>query len=183
MARVVLPLLGVEARGKIGNALVYMPIPHAKNGLTSVRVWTVPKNPQSESQGDVRLKCKAIGYGIGFITNNQTLATQVKAATPATQIWNAYYMKQVFGDSFANLDASLTAWDTAANSVGWDSVAASLGLVDQDISYASIDPITAGEIVFCLARAAYDLELAIAPQDAQTMTSDNIASFAAAFTG
>ena len=38
MARVVLPLLGVEARGKIGNALVYMPIPHAKNGLTSVRV-------------------------------------------------------------------------------------------------------------------------------------------------
>jgi hypothetical protein len=180
MARVVLPLLGVEARGKVGNAIVFMPIPHATNGLTSVRVWTIPKNPQSETQGDVRLRMKAIGHGISNVLSTGTLATQIKAVTPATQIWNAYFVKQVMGDAFANIDASLTAWDTAANSVAWDSIAASLGVEDKDISYASIDPITAGEICFCLGRAAYDLGLAIAPDDAQSLTSDNVASFGAA---
>ena len=186
MARVVLPLLGVEATGKLGNAMVYMPIPHAKDGLTSVRKWLKPKNPQSEDQGDVRLRTKAIGYGLSFIGVGKppacTLITQIKAVTPAGQIWNAYFLKQCFGDAFANIDASLTAWDTATNSADWTSVAASLGLVDKDIAYASIDPITAGEIVFVHARAAYDLGLAIAPADAQDMSTAQIEAFAAAYT-
>ena len=181
MARVVLPLLGVEARGKIGNAIVYMPIPHAKDGLTSVRVWTIPKNPQSATQGDVRLRLKAAGYGVSFIVNTASLALQIKAVTPATKIWNAHFVKTMFGDSFAAIDASLTAFDTATNSADWQSVATSLGLVDQDISYASIDPITMGEVVFCAARAAFDLGLAIAPADAQDMSDAQVEAFAAAY--
>ena len=180
MARVVMPLLSVEARGKVGNALVFMPIPHAANGLNSVRVWTIPKNPQTESQGDVRLRCKALGYALSFIEGGSVVQTQIAAVTPATNIWNAHFLKTAFGDAFAALDASRTAWGTAANSVGWTSVADSLGVVAKDIDYASIAAFEAGEIVFCLARAAYDLELAIAPADAQSMTSDDIASFAAA---
>jgi len=181
MARVTLPLLGVEATGKLGQAIVYMPIPHARDGLTSVRKWLKPKNPKSEAQGDVRLKTKAMGYGVSFIQAGSTLETQIKAATPAGQIWNAYFLKQCFGPNFANIDAALTAWDTATNSAKWTAVANSLGILDCDIAYASIDPITKGEILFCHAAAAYDLELDIAPAEPQDMTSDQIQSFGEAY--
>lgn len=185
MARVVLPLLGVEARGAIGKAIVYMPIGHATDGLTSVRVWTKPTNPQSETQGDVRLRTKAVGYGVGKMYRNPStnptlfcdLITQIKAETPAGQIWNAFFVKTVFGPAFVDIDASLTAWDTAANTVHWQSVAASMGMVDQDVSYASIAPITAAEVLFVHARAAYDLGLALAPDDAQLLTNAEIETF------
>jgi len=181
MARVVLPLLSVEARGNVGNAIVFMPIGHARDGLNSVRMWTKPSNPQSEGQGDVRLKLKVAGYNNRFIEGGSTLQTQIAAVTPAGKIWNAYFAQEILGAAFANVDASRTAWATAANSAGWESVATSLGLVAQDIAYASIEPFKAGEIVFCAARAAYRLNLAIAPADAQSMTSDDIASFGAAY--
>ena len=189
MARVVLPLLGVEATGQIGHALVYMPIGHATDGLTSVRVWTKPSNPQSETQGDVRLRTKAVGYGVGQMYRNpstsptlfSTLITQIKAETPAGQIWNAFFVKTCFGAAFVDIDASLTAFETAANTIMWQSVTASLGWVDKDIAYASIAPITAAEIMFVHARAAYDLALAIAPNDAQLLTNAEIVSFAEAY--
>ena len=181
MARVTLPLLGVSATGKLGQAIVYMPIPHARDGLTSVRKWLKPKNPQSEAQGDVRLKTKAAGYGVSFIQVGSVFETQLKAATPAGQIWNAHFMGQCFGSAMANIDAALTAWDTAANSAKWTAVATSLGVLDADISYASIDPITKGEILFLHCAAAYDLELDIATAEPQSMTSDDVQSFGAAY--
>jgi len=36
MARVTLPLLGVSATGKLGQAIVYMPIPHARDQCPQV---------------------------------------------------------------------------------------------------------------------------------------------------
>ena len=181
MARVTLPLLGVEATGKLGQAIVYMPIPHARQGLTSVRKWLVPKNPKSEDQGDVRLRTKAMGYGLSFINKTKTLATQIKAATPAGKIWNAYFLGQAFGPDFQNIDAALVAWDTATNSAKWTACAVSLGILDCDIDYASIAPITKGEILFCHAAAAYDLGLAIAPAEPQDMTSADVQSYAHAY--
>jgi len=181
MARVVLPLLGVEATGKLGNAIVYMPIGHAKDGLTSVRMWTKPSNPQSESQGDVRLKMKAVGHGVTKIVNDASLQVQIKAKTPAGQIWNAFFVGTALGSALADIDASLVAWDTAVNTTDWQSAAASLGLIDQDITYASIAPITAGEVLFVHARAAYDLLISLAPYDAQLLSTADIISFADAY--
>lgn len=181
MARVVLPLLGVSATGKLGQAIVYMPIPHARQGLTSVRKWLIPKNPQSEAQGDVRLKTKAVGYGMGFIVDAATLQTQIAAVTPAGNIWNAYFLGKCFGASFANIDAALVAWDTAANSSEWTSVADSLGMLDQDITYASIDPITKGEVCFIHADAAKDLGLAIAPVAPEDMSTAQVWAFGNAY--
>jgi hypothetical protein len=181
MARVTLPLLGVEATGKLGQAIVYMPIPHARDGLTSVRKWLKPKNPKSEEQGDVRLYTKAAGYGVSFIVATKTLETQLKAVTPAGKIWNAYFLGQIFGPQFANIKAALVAWDTAANSAKWTAVANSLGILDCDIDYASIAAITKGEILFCHAAAAYDLGLAIAHAEPQSMTSADVQSYGKAY--
>lgn len=179
MARVIMPLLGVEAMGKIGNAIVYMPIPHAKHGLTSVRVWTVPKNPKSEDQGDVRQYVKLGGYGLKFMKTAGTFIDEIKAVTPATQIWNAYFLKQMFGDGFLNMTTSLASFAAigATRSADWDTIAASLGMVAQSITYASIEATPPGAICFVHARAAFDLDIAPATVDAQLMSKADIQLF------
>jgi len=181
MARVTLPLLGVDATGKLGQAIVYMPIPHARDGLVSVRKWLKPKNPKTQDQGDVRLKTKAAGYGLSFIQAGSVLESQLKAVTPAGKIWNAYFLAKVFGPQMANIDDALTDWETAANSAKWTAVANSLGILDCDIEYASIDTITKGAILFIHAAAAYRLELPIAPVEPQSMTSAEVQSFGEAY--
>lgn len=50
MAKVTGPLFSVDARGKIGDSLVFM----GWRGLKTVRSYTVPANPQTEEQMRVR---------------------------------------------------------------------------------------------------------------------------------
>lgn len=182
MARVILPLMGVEATGKLGNALVYMPIPHATDGLTSVRRWLKPKQPNSALQGDVRIKVKAVGYGMKFISVGGELQDEIYDATPAPQIWNAYFLKTCFGLAMADIDDSLSVWLGAYNTNTWISVAASCAILARSLDYAPISVITGGEIMFIHARAAFDLSLSICPEDAQTLDAPQIVSFALAYT-
>jgi len=172
MAKVILPLLSVEARNKIGNAMVFFPLPHSDQNV--VRRWLKPSNPKSEGQGDVRLYQTAAGKVLSKIVTGGTFQIQVAALTPAGEIWNARLVKTIHGTAFADIIASLTAWDTAANSGQWTSVASSLGIADQDVSYASIAPITKGEVLFLAGRAGYDLGIALCPADAQSLTDAQI---------
>jgi len=97
------------------------------------------------------------------------------------QYWQAHYIGKIVGANAAAIEASLTAWDTAANSADWNSVALSLRVQPQLHPQAEIDEITAGEIVFLGARAAYRMGLDLAPVDAQDMTTGQIESFVAGF--
>lgn len=169
MAKVVLPLLSVEARGKIGDAMVFFPLPHCEQAV--VRRWLKPTNPQSASQGDVRIKAKSTGYNNSFIVNAATLQTQIAAVTPSGQTWAAYYIKQQHGASFATWDADRTEFDGLTNTAEWESDVAGLGMVDQDISYADEDPVTPGEVVYHAAKAAYRLGLACAATDPAVWTT------------
>lgn len=183
MARVIMPLMGVSATGKLGNAIVYMPIAHAKDGLVSVRRWLSPKQLNSEDQGDVRMYVKAVGHGTKFISTGGELETEVSAVTPAPQLWNAYFLKTCFGDAFAQAIESRSVYASiAANTLSWVSIADDLGMHEQDITYASMIPIGSGEILFIHARAAYDLQLSITPVDAQILSAGEIISFALAYT-
>lgn len=182
MARVIMPLMGVSATGKLGNAIVYMPIAHAKDGLVSVRRWLSPKQANSEDQGDIRLYVKSVGHGMKFISTGGELQTEIAAVTPAPQLWNAYFLKTCFGGAMAQVIESLSVYASlAAGTVKWSSHADSVGMHDQDITYASISPITAGEILFVHARGGYDLQLSITPKDAQLLTHGEILSFVKAY--
>lgn len=182
MARVILPLMGVSATGKLGNAIVYMPIAHAKDGLVSVRRWLSPKQANSTSQGDIRLYVKAMGHGLKFLSTGGVLEGEIASVTPAPQLWNAYFLKTCFGGAMADVILNLSTYMSATTTtISWISVAADLGMHDQDITYAARSPITAGMILFCHARAAYDLQLSITQVDAQIMSLGEIISFAQAY--
>lgn len=90
------PLFSLEAKGKIGNALVFFPW----KGRHAVRRWLKPTNPRDIDQKLIRQKLAAFGKCLGAIitpgaelANGADIVTTVKALTPATQIWNAYLVK------------------------------------------------------------------------------------------
>jgi hypothetical protein len=177
MAKVEVPLMSFDASGQIGKACVFFPW----KGRHVVRRYVKPTNVRTPDQGNVRLYCKSCGYNNSFIETASPLYDQVKEKTPAGDIWNAFFSKTEMGAEMVAIKASIIAYATATSKADFDTEAASLGMVDQDVPYASVDPIPAGCVMFICARAAYDLGLAIAPVDAQDMSDVQVQAFKAAY--
>ena len=192
MAKVEGPLFSLEARGKIGNAMVFFPW----KGRHAVRRWLKPTNPRDADQKIVRQKMAAIGKAVAAITspgavlvNGAAAVVAWKAKTPATQIWNAYLVSNCMKDlaveaNFTAFSAAMMGTDTIGN---WRAQAAILGfatLLSSTGKYATdITP----EIQFAMAAyAAYKVELSTATDIyssyPSTWTTDQIDAFAADFT-
>ena len=134
MAKVDGPLFSLEAKGKIGDALVFFPW----KGRHAVRRWLKPTNPRDIDQKLIRQKLAAFGKAIGATTtpsaaglvNGAAIVSVVKALTPATQIWNAYLVKKGLADLAVD-----SAWTDVMTEVhqtdvsdGWVSAAEALAL-------------------------------------------------------
>ena len=190
MAKVVLPLLSAEARGKIADALVFFPLAHAKGGQP-VRRWLKPANPQSAAQGTTRIKMAAMGSVIPKVIHIKTgvaadssLAKQWKALCPANKIWNAFFVEKMGGSAFATINQALSDWaDHATASTGlFKAAAALLAMEDTTLTYGVPSTITAGEKLFVAAHACYLNGITEATVDAKTMDATQITAFQKAFT-
>ena len=137
MAKLVAPLLSLEARGKIGNAMVFFPW----KGRNVVRAYTTPANPRDVNQKISRQKMAAMGKNSKAVEtpktgllNGSKIYVLLKAATPATQIWNAYWTKtaldqlkteanftELSTDMFACAD-TVPEWRCAATELGFDTL-------------------------------------------------------------
>lgn len=133
MAKLTAPLLSLEARGAIGEALVYFPW----KGRNVARQWTKPANPRDIDQKLIRQKLAAMGKNCKFIEtpktgleNGSKIYQLVKDETPATQIWNAYFVKAALDDlkvdaTLVDLSAAIaglpaiTAWTGSAGALGF----------------------------------------------------------------
>jgi len=114
MAKVDGPLFSLEAKGKIGDAIVFFPW----KGRHAVRRWLVPTNPRDVDQQIIRQKLSGFGKCLAAITtpgavlaNGSAAVEAWKAKTPAAQIWNAYFVQQGMEDLSA--DATYTALSAA----------------------------------------------------------------------
>ena len=118
MAKVVGPLMSLEARGKIGDALVAF----VWKGRNVMRAWTIPSNPRSVDQTISRQKLASMGkntlvikpVGTG-LASGSSMYQAIKDVTPATQIWNAYFVKAALDD--LKTEATFTElWDAITSS-------------------------------------------------------------------
>lgn len=164
MAKVKTPLLSFEARNKLADSIVFFPW----KGRNVVRQWRKPTNPRSIGQMIIRQKLASMGKNLAIIETPKTglldgskMYQMLKDVTPATQIWNAYFVEKAMDyvktdANFAALSAAL--YGTAAVSQ-WTESAIGLGfetLTDADIYATQIPP----ELqLFMGAYAAYLLEL------------------------
>ena len=134
MAKVDGPLFSLEAKGKIGDALVFFPW----KGRHAVRRWLKPTNPRDINQKLIRQKLAAVGQVIGkmlgvsaAVPNGCNFIEEVKTLTPATQIWNAFVVKSALTKLASDATWILFQASIAgANElVAWQSAAAVLGMM------------------------------------------------------
>lgn len=187
MAKVDGPLFSLEARGKIGNALVFFPW----KGRHAVRRWLKPTNPRDIDQKLIRQKMASIGQVVGKIlgvssavANGSYAVQEWKTLTPAAQIWNAYLVKEALTDlSSDNAWTTLMgAIDAADELVTWQAAAATMGM---PTLYATADPYATdippehqlAAVAYAAYKAGYSdisIDMSIAPE---TLTTEDITTF------
>lgn len=82
MARVWGPLFSLDARGQLGKAVVYM----NWKGLSTVRIWTRPYNPNSAAQQAQRLKFQNAVLGWQSLSEGQKAAWNAAAEKISTNL-------------------------------------------------------------------------------------------------
>jgi hypothetical protein len=171
MAKVDGPLMSIEARGKIADAIVFFPW----KGRHVVRQWLKPTNKKSTLQGYVRSALKAIGKfmtQIVSVSNGGAVDSKVyglaTSKAPAGMNWNAF-----LGQAFLDLlqtggtfkTASMTALIAAYSALGtavltaFQTNATALGIADFTFEYGYTTNIEAGCILYFGALAAYNASL------------------------
>ena len=127
MAKLVGPFMSLEARGKLGDAIVAF----VWKGRNVLRAWTIPSNPQSEGQKLIRQKFAAMGKNTKVIKEIQSdlpagseMYQLIKAVTPAAQIWNAEFAKAALDD--LKVDGNYTVFAAAIAACDFVSEAFSL---------------------------------------------------------
>lgn len=176
MAKVDGPLMSIEARGKIADAIVFFPW----KGRHVVRQWLKPTNKKSTLQGYVRASMFAIGKMIKQVVSKAdggALDSKVYALctskAPAGMNWNAF-LAQGFLDrlqaagtyntaSFAALVAAFSSLGTA-ELAAFQTDATALGMEDFAFDYGYVTNIEAGcQLYFGALAAYYNSLLASAP--------------------
>lgn len=168
MAKVDGPLFSLEARGKIGDAIVFFPW----KGRHVVRQWLKPTNPKSTLQGYVRASLKAIGKFISHILSisafgalDSLLYADCTSSADAGMNWNAWLgggfldALQVGGvfktTAFTAFVQEYSASIHATVKTAFDSLATTLGLEDFAMAYGYTTNIPAGLQLYMGAVACY----------------------------
>ncbi len=163
MAKVTGPLMSMTASGKIADTLVFF----SWKGISTVRQWIVPANPQSADQGDIRLVIGGIGRAAGKCVADSAFHDKMKDldVIPAQQTKQSYLV-QYIKDNFisgkgatmtGNFVSELAALTGHTAYTGFDAGADTLVLTDFDITYATIAPFEKALGLYLLARASIAL--------------------------
>jgi len=146
MAKVTGPLMSIDARGKIGDAIVFS----VWKGTNYVRQWLKPANPQSVAQGDQRIILGGTGRAVGKVSVLGTVNTKLEAlgVMPSTQSKQSYLVKYEAQLAALTGHTAYTAFQTGATS---------LGITNFDLAYATTGAYDRGLGVFLLAKTCQAL--------------------------
>lgn len=159
MAKVSGPLFSLEARGKVGDAIVYFPW----KGVHVVRQWLKPANPQTADQGNMRLIMGALGRASSVVQSAHDFASEIRAYMDSGLTWSSAISKYMTLNVVQNgtaWDALVTEYEAHTASSDFDDEAADLNLQALDIAYkGAADDAQPGAILYLLAKFATGWEL------------------------
>ena len=189
MAKLTGPLFSLDARGKLGKALVFI----GWKGIKTVRQYLKPANPQSADQGDVRLVLGGLGRGMGKVGVDSAIHTQLKTLNliPDQQSKQSYLVQYIRDNYIAGTGATFTAAYVAmlAELTGHTRYSVFLSAADDlvitafDLSYASIAPFNKALGIYLLAKASIALNFTGSPYSVAlaSWTTSDIAEYTADF--
>lgn len=181
-AKVINPLLSMEASGQVGNALVY----GKRKGANVVRIYTIPSNPKTLDQMANRAFLAVAGKVSKVADLTETVVAYIKTITPSTQTWNSYYGKEILGPLNANIEAAKTAYNTGGNATVkgyFDDAAGQAGVEAIDLDGTSNTQVPAGLVLWAAYAAANRLGSTDAPAVVTAATEGQVFAFTDALTG
>lgn len=154
MAKVVGPLFSLDARNKLGDALVFI----GWKGIKDVRQWLKPAQPRTGAQGDVRLILGGLGRACKPADPTKYYVSEAKKVAPAQQSWISYFVQTIRNNVMYDSDAfeaEVTEYSGHTAKTAFDTAAAALGLTDFDIDYKkTTSKFSAGLMLYELAKFA-----------------------------
>ena len=164
MAKVTGPLMSMSASGKLADAIVFF----GWKGVNVVRQWLKPANPQTTSQGDQRIIMGGTGRAVGKIDAGADFAQQLidLELIPSGQTKQSFLVKYIIdhyitgSTSYALELAALTAHTSYAD---FTAAAATMAIVEFDLSYADNAAYDVGLGLYLIAKAAIDLNFTGTP--------------------
>ena len=157
MAKVSGPLFSMDARNKLGDALVYI----GWKGIKDVRMWLKPTQPQTGKQGDVRLILGGLGRACKPADPEKYYVYNAKQVAPAQQSWISrfvQYIKTTYMATAEDFEAEVTEFNGHTAKTAFNTAAAALGLTDFDIDYKDTTSVfSAGLQLYELAKYAVDV--------------------------
>jgi hypothetical protein len=160
MAKVTGPLFSLDARNKIGDALVFI----GWKGIKDVRMWLKPAQPRTGLQGDVRLILGGLGRACKPADTTKYYVYNAKQAAPAQQSWISrfvQYIRTTYMKTATDFESEYTEYSGHSAKTTFDQVAADLGLTDFDIEYKLTEhAFVAGLQLYEIAKYAIDVHKA-----------------------
>lgn len=182
MAKVIGPLLSLGASKSVGNALTFA----NWKGLNTVRIKSSPSNPQTTSQ----MSGRAFFAAGGKITKRSDLAeavvTFVKGITPAYNSWASFFVKEMMGTNYTNIEAAKTAYNNGSNATVkgyFDDAAGQAGIESVDLDGTSNTQVAAGLCLWAAYMASYRLSDPSAPATATAASEGQVFAYTEALTG
>lgn len=156
MAKVSGPLLSLDARGKIGGAMVYS----GWKGIQTVRQLVTPANPRSADQLTARTKLAVAGKATKVTEYNSSFADFMRTVAPNGQSWASYLQKELLGNNFSNLATAISDYNNVSNSTekGYiDATAADIGVEAVDLTSIGGSTYSAGQVLCAIYETAFRL--------------------------
>jgi len=163
MAKVTGPLMSMTASGKLADTLVFF----SWKGISTVRQWLVPANPQSADQGDIRLIIGGCGRAAGKVKPDSAYHDKMKDldVIPAQQTKQSYLVQYIKDNYLGGKGATMTGnYATQLACVtghttytAWAAGADVALITDFDLDFATIDPFEKELGLYLLGKAAIDL--------------------------
>lgn len=182
MAKVLGPLLSLGATATIGKALTYS----NWKGINTVRLKSNPSNPQTLDQ----MHGRAFFASGGKISKSsdpvESLATFLKTIVPAQQSWISYFIGDMMGSSYVNIEAAKTAYVLVGNATVkgyFDDGAGQAGIEAVDLDGTANTQVPAGLALWAAYAAAYRLGSSDAPVAPDTASEGQVFAFVEALTG
>jgi hypothetical protein len=154
MAKVKGPLFSLEASGKLADSIVFFPW----KGLHVVRQLTIPTNPQSVHQGDIRLILGALGRACSVVASDCDYSNEIKLYAVSGQTWVSTLIKYMIDNQVNDgtaWDALVTEYEAHSASSDFDDEAGDLEITQLDVSYKGCADLAApGAILYLLAKYA-----------------------------
>jgi len=169
MAKVTLPLLSSDARGKIAKALVFM----GWKGRRTVRGWLIPANPKSAAQGNIRTIIGGTGRSCGKVIADAEYDVKLAAlgVIPTDQSKQSYLVKYIKDHYMAGSGATMVANYTGLVKeftghtvyTTWNTKADTAGFADFELTYDDIATYESGLGLYLLAKTAIALSFTGSP--------------------